>query len=136
MQAIAYGVFEQDGEGFMSAAFALPGCVLEGVLRLERCAPGAGVRLTSEPRAGGDPRGQVTGVFLHTPFGRVRLPLSESLALWDAADPECPAELRADPSWAGSVVVGSHEQRLWGVALVRHSYWFSPAPEDAVETGS
>ncbi len=130
MQVIVYGVYEDRGEGFMSACFALPGSALEGILRIE-CVDEdprglCGARLTSEPRAAreGDP----VGVFLETRWGRMRLPLGETLTLWDARSPSAPKEL-TDPSrcWEGCTVVGVHEQRLFGAVMVRHAYWFRPA---------
>ncbi len=129
MQAIAYSVLEANGEGMMSASFPLPGAVLEGILRLECIDEDdrglCGARLTSDrrPSRASDP----VGVFLHTRWGRARLPLGETLSLWDARSPRAPRALRESPDGERATVVGLHEQRLFGALLVRHRYWFSAA---------
>jgi hypothetical protein len=129
MQVIVYSVLEEQGEGFMSASFPLPLSVLEGILRLE-CVDEderalSGARLTSDRRPSRD-RDPV-GVFLHTPLGRVRLPLGESLTLWDAGSSKAPPALSARARATGATVVGLHEQRLFGAVMVQHWYWFRPA---------
>ncbi len=129
MQVIVYSVLERAGEGYMSASFPLPGAVLEGVLRLECVGTEGehgtwGARLTSDRRA--DVPDDPVGVFLHTRWGRVRLPLGESLTLWDARSKGAPSELTGDAMVAGSSLVAIHEQRLFGRVMVRHRYWFQP----------
>lgn len=129
MQVIVYSVLEARGEGFMSASFPLPLSVLEGVLRLECVdeddAALCGARLTSDRRSRRD--GDPVGVFLHTPLGRVRLPLGESLTLWDARSSKAPPALAQRAKETGATVVGLHEQRLFGAIMVQHWYWFRPA---------
>lgn len=130
MQVIVYSVLEDGGEGFMSACFPLPGAVLEGVLRLEcidRADDGTfGARLTSERRASRD--GDPCGVYLHSRWGRVALPLGESLSLWDARASSAPSALREHPRSLGASVVGLHQQRLFGRVMVEHRYWFRATP--------
>lgn len=143
MQVIVYSVLEDGGEGFMSASFPLPLSVLEGVLRLECIDPDThgetGARLTSDRRPAREQ--EPVGVFLHTPLGRVRLPLGESLSLWDARCSKAPRALTERAEARGATIVGLHEQSLFGAVMVRHYYWFRPAargvdPSPLSATGS
>lgn len=128
MQAMVYAVRERDERGYMSATFPLPGLALEGILRLETSAPDSegrvGVKLTSAPEDATDR--EETGVFLHTPLGRIRTPFAETLELWSSRSSSVPTDLGAlvatNPK---ALLVGRHEQRLFGVLLVRHRYAFS-----------
>lgn len=123
MQVVAYAVHSRGGTGLMSVVFPTPLGVLTGLLRLDAIADEDGalaVALTSS-RAGGDDAGVYLRVFgLQCPT-----PLGERMAMWSASMRCRPAEL--DPAkHKGTTLVGEHVQRLFGVKMVTHRYWFVP----------
>jgi hypothetical protein len=124
MQVFAYAVHDAPDGRYMSAAIPLPGGNLAGLLRLESIGADAegrlAVRLTSRAQSG--------GIWFATPLLAVRLPLRETLALWPAGFDCAPRELDPSPV-EGCVLVGRHEQRLFGALVVRHDYWFYPSNE-------
>lgn len=121
MQTMAYAVHAAADGPYMSTALPLPLGNLTGQLRLEAIDEDPdgrlAVRLTSDAPSG--------GVWFVTSLVALRLPLRETLSLW-GADMECaPADL--DPGVVrGTVLVGRHEQRLFGALAATHDYWFYP----------
>lgn len=113
-QAVAYATYRH----YMSASFPLPGGQIGALLRLDAI-PG-GVALTS--RRDGDE----AGVWFVVGRLPIRSPLGERLALWPAGAPEAPREL-ADAPFA-PMLVGQHEQRIFGWRFVTHDYWFRRLP--------
>lgn len=104
MQAVSYGTHEENGAGYMSAAFPLPFGHIAGVLRLDPYR-GDGVTLTSARR------GDHPGVWLVI-FGLpIRTPFGERIHLWPGDDRD-------------AFVCGRHEQYFCGVRFVTHRYWF------------
>ncbi len=110
MQAIAYAVREGEGRRAMSAAFPLPLGQLLGILHLEH-AGASGLALTSHvPGA---------GIWMRFLGLALRLPLGERLELQPGGDD-------------GALIEGTHEQRIFGILVVRHVYrFFSPSAEAA-----
>ncbi len=121
MQVVAYGTYEQGGTRFMSAAFPMPFGQVAGILRLDPIAEDdAGLvaaRLTATPRDG-----DAAGVYLLLGPLSVRAPLGEDLALYPPH--LAPADLR--DAFPGALLLGRHEQRLFGVRFVTHRYGFYP----------
>lgn len=103
-----YGTHERDGERFVNVAVPLPGCNLSTVLRPRRYADD-GVEWTTD--GGGDP-----GLFLVTPLGPFRLPLSQRFRVWrpDAGGATGTAALHA-----------SHEMWVLGVQFLAVEYRIS-----------
>ena len=102
----------------------LPCSHLHGRLRLDRISDSQ-VCWTSQ-RTAVDP---TTGVWLVLGRWSLKLPLGESITLWDAASQLCPAAVRAtDP---GARFYGRHVQKLFGIALVTHTYAFRDASTGA-----
>lgn len=130
MQIMAYAVYAAVDGPYMSTALPLPLGNLTGLLRLEAIGEDrdgrVAVRLTSDAPSG--------GIWFVTPLVALRLPLRETLSLW-GADMECaPADL--DPGVVhGMVLVGRHEQRLFGALTVTHDYWFYPRPSKSDPPG-
>ena len=121
MQVLAYAVHAARDGGYMSAALPLPLGNLAGLLRMEAIGEDAegrlAVALTSRAPSG--------GIWFATPLLALRLPLRETLSLWGAGTSCAPPDL--DPSAVpGCVLVGRHEQRLFGALVVSHDYWFYP----------
>lgn len=130
MQVVSYATFSRGGlrgptvTRYMSATFPLPAGQIAGLLRLDPNGADEEGKLAialSSARQADD-----AGVYFVL-FGRlpVRLPLGEKLALWAAGSKLAPADLDA-ARIAGTTLVGRHEQRLCGVRLVTHDYWFRP----------
>lgn len=124
MQVVAYATWARDGARYMSAAFPLPGGHVAGILRLDPHGEDEdgriGVALTSRAKDGDD-----AGVWFVVGPLAFPSPLHERLELWAAGMPCAPREL--DPAvFAGTTIVGRHEQRLFGVRFVTHHYWFRP----------
>lgn len=117
MQAVAYATWARDGSRFMSAAFPLLLGRLMGLLRLD--ALGAGGAVLSS-RAGRD-----AGVWFVLGPVAIPLPLSERLELWPPGAAGAPAE-PAPEGVPAPTILGRHEQRLCGVLVVTHHYWFWP----------
>lgn len=123
MQVVSYATWRRDGTRYMSAAFPLPGGQILGILRLDAIDDDGGeiaVALTSARRDGDDAGVRVV-------FGPValRTPLGERLSLWAPGMRGAPDDV--DPSaFAGTTIVGLHEQRLFGLRFVTHRYWFRP----------
>lgn len=111
MQVVSYAVWTRDGQAAMSACFPLPFGQLLGILRLENSGE-RGAVLNSTQRNGDD-----AGVWVRL-FGiAVRAPFSERLELQ-------PATGEAPEDFPNATLEGTHEQRLFGVLVVRHAYWF------------
>lgn len=128
MQAVAYATFRHGDTGYMSVAFPLPGCCLNGVLRLDPIGLDDGrlaVCLTSEPRPGR--ADDQVGVWLLLPGFRLRLPFSETMSLWAPSMACVPRDLDLD-ALPGMSIVSRHEQRLFGVPFGKYSYYFRRAP--------
>lgn len=130
MQVVSYATWARGGlrgpgvTRYMSATFPLPGGHIAGLLRLDPNGEDESGRLAvalSSTRQGDD-----AGVYFVF-FGRipVRLPLGERLSLWAAGSKLAPADLDAS-RFPGTTLVGRHEQRLGGIRLVTHDYWFRP----------
>ena len=120
MQVVAYAVVPGP---LLSVAFPTPFGVLTGLLRMDVITDEDGalaVTLTST-RANGD----AAGVYVQR-FGRAwRVPLGERMSLWPASMRARPTDL--DPAkHPGAALVGAHVQTLFGLAMVRHRYWFVP----------
>lgn len=79
MYVASYETHTQEGVRYLNVAFPLPGCNLTGVLRPEN--DGDGLVLSSHRDAGDD-----AGLYLGTPVGLLRLPLSERLRLQPDGD--------------------------------------------------
>lgn len=76
----SYARIEVEGQPYLSCAFPLPRCALVAVLCLEAGAVDGGLALTSaSPRGDGS---SAAGMYLVTPLGALRLPLSERLEVW------------------------------------------------------
>ncbi|MFO0626147.1 MAG: hypothetical protein U0325_11065 [Polyangiales bacterium] len=123
MQVVAYAVTG----GLLSVAFPTPLGTLTGLLRLEVLAAeegGAALALSSA-RSGRDR----AGVYLTVGGRPWRVPLGERMALWAPSMRARPADL-ATTNHPRAVLVGEHVQRAFGLAMVRHRYWFVPR-EDA-----
>ncbi len=121
-QAVAYAVCVRGGVHLMSAAFPQPGGHVAGFLRLDPQGDagddaGIGVVLSSSGRGDG------AGVWLVVGGLPIPSPFSERLALFPPGAPGAPDAARVP----GTVLVGRHEQRLFGVLFVTHDYWFTPA---------
>lgn len=119
MQVVAYAVTG----GLLSVAFPTPPGTLTGLLRLEVIAEEAGGVALALSSDGGD-----AGVFLAVGGRPWRVPLGERMALWAPSMRACPADL-ATTEHPRAVLVGDHVQRAFGVAMVRHRYWFVPRGE-------
>lgn len=120
MQVVAYAV--TDGP-LLSVAFPTPLGTLTGLLRLEVIADddsGAALALSSA-RAEGDR----AGVYLSLGGRPWRVPMGERMALWAPSMRARPADL-ATTAHPRAVLVGEHVQRAFGLAMVRHRYWFVP----------
>lgn len=129
MQAVAYATSRRGDTRFMNAAFLLPGGHLTGILRLESIGEDDDGRLAVAVTSRGR-RGDGAGIWLVL-FGlAVPLPLSERLELWPRRMRGAPRELDRAPI-EGATLVGRHEQRLFGVPVVTHHYWFAPVPRRA-----
>lgn len=124
MQAVAYAVWRDGEVGYMSAAFPLTFSVLAGLLRLDPSGEDDQGRIGGSLTTSPDQRGRGEGgVWLATRFFSMRLPLGERLSLWAPGMRGAPSDL--DPSEVpGAVLVGRHEQRLFGLHVVTHDYWF------------
>jgi len=120
MQVVAYAVTD----GLLSVAFPTPLGTLTGLLRLEVIAEEEGGVALALSSVGGD-----AGVFLTVGGRPWRAPLGERMALWAPSMRACPADL-ATTEHPRAVLVGEHVQRAFGVAMVRHRYWFVPRGED------
>lgn len=127
MQAVAYATWTNGSTRFMNAAFPLPGGHLTGMLRLDAIGEDEEGRLavgvSSRARAGDG-----AGIW-YVVFGlALRLPLEERLDLW-APSMKCAPSPNDLGVLEGTTIVGRHEQRLFGVRLVTHEYWFRPRRE-------
>jgi hypothetical protein len=121
MQIMAYAVHAAPDGPYMSTALPLPLGNLTGQLRLEAHAEDRegrlAVRLTTSAPAG--------GIWFVTRLVALRLPLGETLSLWGADTGCAPPDL--EPAVVpGTVLVGRHEQRLFGALAATHDYWFYP----------
>jgi hypothetical protein len=121
MQVLAYAIHDAADGRYMSAALPLPLGNLAGLLRLEAIDRDEGgridVALTSRAPSG--------GIWFATRLLALRLPLQERLSLWVPRTPGAPPDL--DPAVVDRcVLVGRHEQRLFGALVVTHDYWFYP----------
>lgn len=125
MQAMAYATFEHEGTRYMSAAIPMPGGQIAGFLRLDAIGEDdegrLAVALSSYPRDG-----DLAGVRICVGPIAVRGVLHERLELFAAGSALAPEALREGGA-PDAVIVGRHEQRLFGLLLVRHLYWFVPA---------
>lgn len=120
MQAAAYATWERAGTRLMSACFPLPFSRVMGMLRMDPIA-GGGVVLTSAAK------NDDAGVWLVVGPLAIPTPLGESMALWP---PGAPHAHDAEPPPAGAenaTLLGRHEQRLFGIRMVTHHYWFAPS---------
>jgi len=107
----AYATHRMGDRAYMNIAFPVPGGQLSSILRMDL--HGRGVRVST--RLGGD-----CGIWLVL-FGlRIRLPLSETIDVWVAHDPDAPADLRA---WAdGYTTIARHDLWLFGVPYLSLHY--------------
>lgn len=114
----AYATHRRGDRAYMNIAFPLPGGTLASVLRMD----GAGRGVEVSTRRGGD-----CGIWLVLgPLG-LRLPMSESIAVWTADDPDAPADLRA---WAaGHTTIARHRLWLLGVHYLTLDYAMRPAAD-------
>jgi hypothetical protein len=125
MQVVSYATCEGRRAGrLMAVTFPLPGGHIAGFLRLDAIGADAEGRVAVELSSSGR-AGDGAGVWFVLGRIAVRTPLGERMALW-APGMECaPAEL--DPAvFPGTTIVGRHVQRLFGVRMVTHDYWFRP----------
>lgn len=126
MQVVAYAVCPSPAGPLMSVAFPFPLCTLNGLLRLDAAGLDPqrrlAVRLTSDPLPGLDGS---SGVWLVSRWFRLRLPLAETMWLWDADSPLVPPDLCPE-LFPGTTLVSRHEQRFCGLLFARHSYYFRP----------
>lgn len=121
-QVFAYGVARVGGAPRMSVAIPLPLGHLAALLRLE-APPGEGaptLALTSRRASPDDP----SGIWFVTRAGSVPMPLEETLSFWRAGSPGAPTGL----PWPDATLAARHEQRLFGRAVVEHTYAFRRAP--------
>lgn len=119
MQAVSYATWERDGTRLMSAAFPLLFGRLMGLLRLDPLGDGGAV-LTSTRHEDDD-----AGVWFVLGSLAIPMPFGERLELWPPGQRGAPNE----PPPAGAenaTILGRHEQRLFGIRVVTHYYWFWP----------
>ncbi|MBS2016311.1 MAG: hypothetical protein JST00_25735 [Deltaproteobacteria bacterium] len=124
MQVVAYATSTEGETRFMNAAFPLPGGHLTGILRLDVVGEGedgllaVGVSSRARERDGAGIWYVIGGVAIPVPF-------EERLDLWAPSMTCAPITTRAG-DFPGTIIVGRHEQRLLGLRLVTHEYWFRP----------
>lgn len=119
MQAVAYGTYAEGDTRFMSAAFPMPFGQVAGILRLDPIVADEdgllAARLTATPDDG-----DAAGVYFVLGPLVFRAPLGEDLALYPPH--LAPPELRE--AFPDAILLGRHEQRLFGVRFVTHAYGF------------
>lgn len=124
MQVAAYATSANGETRFMNAAFPMFGGQLTGLLRLDAIGEDDEGRLavgvSSRARAGDG-----AGIWFVLGGVALRLPLEERLDLWAPAMSCAPSPIDL-AVLEGTTIVGRHEQRLFGVRLVTHEYWFRP----------
>ncbi len=125
MHTVAYATCEHAGARYLSAAFPMPGGHVAGILRLEPMGEDRDGRLavvlTSTPSDDA-----TAGIWFVAGAGlALPSPFAERLELWppelEGAPRERPPEGVPEP-----VLVGRHEQSLFGFCYVVHTYWFWP----------
>jgi YndJ-like protein len=121
-----YSTHRRAGRAYMNIAFPLPGGNLTSVLRMDHLGDGVSV----STQRGGD-----CGIwFVLRLLGRslpIRLPLSETIEVWAAADPQAPAAPRALLPGASTVAV--HRLWLFGVHFLTLRYAMKPRAEASAE---
>lgn len=126
----AYSSHAREGVRYMNIAFPLPGCNLTSALRMDARAQG-GVSLSTLATRRGRRDGD-QGVYLVTRWGALRLPLDETIEVWDASlDAGWEARL-APPEGVRAedvAVLATHDMWLLGMRYTRLVYFLSRAAE-------
>lgn len=126
MQAAAYGLHTEGDTTFMSVAFPLPFSCLTGLLRLDLLPSGPGGNAAS---LSSEPRGDGAGVFFSLGPLSLRMPLGETMTLYEPDSPALP-DFVDRYHVPHATIISVHEQRLFGRRFVRFTYYFSPiSPE-------
>ena len=131
----AYATHRHAGHTYMNIAFPLPGGNLTSILRLylvDDDGDRSGLALTSlrRPDVVGD-----EGVYFATRWLTVRLPINETITVWEASSDE--AERRfGHPAPENTTVAAQHEMWLFGKAFLALYYFIYPTGTGAQSQSS